>query len=217
MSKYDDRLEELEKAASEQAIAEFHEEIAKDPLNHQTHASELARWRKCLCGQYLDRHVLALHVAWKNAENECARINADKVAHAKRISFYSEDHASLAGPDLDEVSPLTAEQYEFLRQRMRPAPRPHRPFTRPNGFTDAELAAMNAREPNPLADAADQFFRQKFRHVYEQREHLCEAWIAETGLLPSESVLCTQDEVQPSGTVVTRCWVERKRETDRVR
>lgn len=35
----------------------------------------------------------------------------------------------------------------------------------------------------------------RHRWIVERREHLIEAWIAETGLLPSESVLETWEEV----------------------
>lgn len=51
----------------------------------------------------------------------------------------------------------------------------------------------------------------RMRHVNENRERLLEAWIAETGLHPSESVLCISDSFE-GGKLVTRCWVERRKD-----
>lgn len=47
---------------------------------------------------------------------------------------------------------------------------------------------------------------EKVRWITENRERLCEAWVAETGLLPSESELVEVHE--PDGT--TRVFVRRR-------
>lgn len=49
---------------------------------------------------------------------------------------------------------------------------------------------------------------EKLAMVSRNREALVTAWIAETGLLPSESCLCSQDEYR-DGQLVTKVWVER--------
>lgn len=45
----------------------------------------------------------------------------------------------------------------------------------------------------------------QLRFINDNAEQLLRAWFAETGLLPSESVLATQDTVDG-----TRMWVERR-------
>lgn len=47
---------------------------------------------------------------------------------------------------------------------------------------------------------------EKLRYIAAHRERLVEAWIAETGLLPSESMLVEQN--MQDGT--TRVWIERQ-------
>lgn len=61
---------------------------------------------------------------------------------------------------------------------------------------------------DPFAEAA----RKLHEHVMANRERLCQAWIAETGLKPSESVLVQRQ--MEDGSI--RIWVERRREDDKV-
>jgi len=55
---------------------------------------------------------------------------------------------------------------------------------------------------------------EKMEFITQNREKLLEAWVAETGLLPSESVLITEEEFRDNVMRMT-CWVEpRKESTD---
>jgi hypothetical protein len=54
-------------------------------------------------------------------------------------------------------------------------------------------------------DLAHKAAKEKIEFISAHREKLIEAWIAETGLLPSESILMQQDI---GG--VTRVWIEKK-------
>lgn len=53
-----------------------------------------------------------------------------------------------------------------------------------------------------IAEAA----RAQYRFVMDNRDRLIEAWVAETGLMPSESMLVEQR--MDDGTI--RVWVERQ-------
>jgi len=55
---------------------------------------------------------------------------------------------------------------------------------------------------------------EKVEYIAAHRERLIEAWVAETGLMPSESVLCINERREGDG-VTMRCWVERRTEADR--
>lgn len=62
------------------------------------------------------------------------------------------------------------------------------------------------------ATVVNECVSKKLAFIAEHRERLVAAW-TETGMPPSESVLCLQDVVE-GGKVTTRIWVDRKRETD---
>lgn len=57
-------------------------------------------------------------------------------------------------------------------------------------------------------------YRERLAYVDAHKTKLVEAWVAETGLLPSESVLVVQ-ETRDGTTVTVKYWVER-RKTDAV-
>lgn len=78
------------------------------------------------------------------------------------------------------------------------------------GPYDANYAAMIP--PVMGKDAFAEAARKMREWLQNRRERLCEAWIAETGLKPSESVL-VQKQAE-DGTI--RIWVERKREDDKM-
>lgn len=69
----------------------------------------------------------------------------------------------------------------------------------------ATLEGMN------LADCIRKACDLKLTAILAMRESLLEAWIAEHGCLPSDSVLCTCEEMR-DGVLVTKCWVEGKPE-----
>lgn len=52
-------------------------------------------------------------------------------------------------------------------------------------------------------------------YIQANKEFFCECWIAETGLLPSESQACTEqwEEQTPDGRFVarTKFWIERRK------
>jgi hypothetical protein len=50
---------------------------------------------------------------------------------------------------------------------------------------------------------------KRMRFVNENRERLVEAFLAETGMLPSECIMCQQDTYQ-DGQMVMKIWFERK-------
>jgi hypothetical protein len=52
----------------------------------------------------------------------------------------------------------------------------------------------------------EEYFKARMAFINENQEKLLEAWIAETGLLPSQSVLMIQTDKDG----ITKCWVERK-------
>ena len=55
-------------------------------------------------------------------------------------------------------------------------------------------------------DILNELANKKIKFINENKEALIEAWIAETGLLPSESVLVIS--TSEIGTI--RCWIEKK-------
>lgn len=50
---------------------------------------------------------------------------------------------------------------------------------------------------------------EMMKFIDQNREALIQAWLAETGLKPTESVLCQQTTYGRDGDVVLKCWVER--------
>jgi hypothetical protein len=62
---------------------------------------------------------------------------------------------------------------------------------------------------NPYREALERACNEKVAATMANRERLLEAWVAETGLLPSESVLC-ESTAADGDRVVTRVWVERR-------
>lgn len=71
------------------------------------------------------------------------------------------------------------------------------------------LYPLQERGKDRYAEAA----RKQLAYIQTNRDRLCEAWIAETGLKPSESVLV--ERRMEDGSV--RVWVERRREEDEVK
>lgn len=61
-----------------------------------------------------------------------------------------------------------------------------------------------------FSDKLQQIVREKLEYVAANKEKIVTAWVAETGLAPSESVLCVQNMADGS----TRTWVERKTDFD---
>lgn len=51
-----------------------------------------------------------------------------------------------------------------------------------------------------------EIYKEKMDKIYAHREKYLEAWISETGMLPSECMLMQQE----MGAGITRMWVERK-------
>lgn len=57
-----------------------------------------------------------------------------------------------------------------------------------------------------MTETISKIVREKLRWIHKNEEQLVTAWVAETGLLPSESVLCRQE----GADCVMRVWVEKK-------
>lgn len=53
---------------------------------------------------------------------------------------------------------------------------------------------------------------EKTRFVMENRERFITAWVSETGLQPTETVMCEQTTIGDDGSVTTRVWMVRKGE-----
>jgi hypothetical protein len=76
----------------------------------------------------------------------------------------------------------------------------------PSVSTFAEDLAAELRgeqSPSPMQALVE----AKLKFIMEHRERLLEAWIAETGIPPSEACLCTRDVVTDT-TITTHAWIE---------
>lgn len=62
----------------------------------------------------------------------------------------------------------------------------------------------------PLLDALHQAAADLRRADLKREDALCAAWLAETGLMPSESVLCTSRSFEGE-SIITRVWVEKRK------
>jgi hypothetical protein len=67
---------------------------------------------------------------------------------------------------------------------------------------------MASMEDTVIKDPYAKLIDEKLRYIHENRERLLEAWVAETGCLPSDAMLITQE----CGDGTTRMWIERKPE-----
>jgi hypothetical protein len=69
---------------------------------------------------------------------------------------------------------------------------------------------MTATDVTAFWTDINRSFEQAMRFIHDNQEQLIRAWVAETGLLPSESVLVTQQAPGVDGAIMTLQWIERK-------
>lgn len=79
-------------------------------------------------------------------------------------------------------------------------------------MADSVLACPNGcADPNGFAAEISRLASEVMADIARRREELIRAWVAETGLQPSESVLCEQ--LCEDG--VRRTWIERRQKVPR--
>ncbi len=78
-----------------------------------------------------------------------------------------------------------------------------------NSFKEKKKEMTNKN----IQELLEKSVQKKMEYIAKNKEKLLEAWIAETGLLPSESMLVTED-IQTHDKITTRTWVISKKDFD---